>query len=125
MATQNSLQRMTPERGEVMREEFSGREVQNSAETALAAVTARERALVEAQYLIAERHPRMWPDVRARILDHCTRPRFAEVSRYAKPVGNEKVNGEWVKTFAKGFTVRFAETLAQEMGHLKPDTAVT
>lgn len=113
------------QRGMTVRDEFSAIQSQSQAETASAAVTARERALVEAQYLMAERHPRDWMDVRAAMLQHCSRPRFAEVSRYAKPVGKKKVNGEWVDEYARGFTVRFAETLSQEMGNVKPDAAVT
>ncbi len=113
------------DRGTVARQDFTGTQIQTSAETALAAVTARERALVEAHYLMAERHPRTWMDVRAAMLSHCSRPRFAEVSRYAKPIGKAKVNGQWVDNFARGFTVRFAETLSQEMGNIKPETSVT
>jgi hypothetical protein len=113
------------QRGTTTREEFGAIHVQSQAETAAVAVTARERALVEAHYLMAERHPRDWMDVRAAMLRHCARPRFAEVSRYAKPIGNEQINGQWVAKHAKGFTVRFAETLSQEMGNVKPETAVT
>lgn len=115
----------SPERGITAREEFTGVQRQNSAETALAAVAARERALVEAQYLMSERHPRIWADVRVRILDHCSRPRFAEVSRYKKPVGKKNVNGEWVNLYAAGFTIRFAESLAQEMANVKPESSIT
>ncbi len=113
------------DRGVTTRTEFSGSEIQKTADMAVAAVTARERAIVEAQYLVAERHPRDWMDVRAAMLTHCARPRFAGVCRYAKPVGKKKVNGQWVEEFAKGFTVRFAEVLTQEAGNIKPDTAVT
>lgn len=113
------------QRGMTAREDFAGGEIQRTAETALAAVAARERAVIEAQFLVAERHPRTWADVRVRILDHCSRPRFAEVSRYAKPVGKTKINGEWVDQKATGFTIRFAETLAQEMRNIKPESAIT
>ncbi len=115
----------TVERGLTVREEFSAQETQKQGETAALAVISRERVVIEAQYLMAERHPRNWLNVRGAILDHCNRPRFAEVSRYSRPVGKEKVNGEWVDKIARGFTVRFAETLAQEMGNVKPEAAVT
>ena len=123
MATE--LMKHNGERGVTTREEFGSRQVHSQAETAAVAVTARERAVVEAQYIIAERHPRTWMDVRAAMLSHCSRPRFAEIARYAKPIGKEKLNGQWVDKFARGFTVRFAETLTQEMGNIKPETAVT
>lgn len=113
------------ERGVTTREEFTGIEQSYGAETAIAAVSARERALVEAQFLMAERHPRKWLDVREQMMDHCIRPRFAEVSRYKKPVGGKMVNGKWVDQFAEGFSIRFAETLAQEMGNVKPESSIS
>lgn len=113
------------QRGSVARQEFGAQEIQSSAETSMAAVTAREQAVIQAEYLMAERHPRKWMDVRARMMDHCARPRFAEVSRYKKPVGKKFQDGAWVEQFAYGFTVRFAETLAQEMGNVKPQSSIT
>ena len=112
-------------RGVLERQEFSASERSSNAETAMAAVAARERALVEAQFIMAERHPRKWADVRQQMLDHCVRPRFADVSRYAKPVGKKMINGEYVEQYARGFTIRFAETLAQEMGNVKPESSIT
>lgn len=113
------------ERGVTAREEFSGGEVQRNAETAIAAVMAREKAMVEAQFVMAERHPRVWMDVRANMLDHCKRPRFAEIARYSRPAGKEKVNGEWVEKKAEGFSTRFTEMLAQEMGNVKLAAQIT
>jgi hypothetical protein len=113
------------ERGLTMRQEFGVNQTQTQAELAVAAVAAREEAMVKAEYVMAERHPRVWLDVRGEMLSHCKRPRFADVSRYAKPVGKKKVNGEWVEEVARGFTARFAETLAQEMGNVKPFSHVT
>jgi hypothetical protein len=73
---------------------------------------------------MAERHPRKWADVRVAMLDHCLRPRFAEVSRYKKPVGKKNVNGQWIDSYAEGFSIRFCEALAGEMRNVKPDTSV-
>lgn len=111
--------------GMTARDEFGAQQLQRQNDTAMAAVTARETAMVQAEYIYAERHPRAWMDVRREMLDHCARPRFAETARYAKPIGKEKINGEWVEKKAKGFSARFAETLAQEMGNVKPISAVT
>lgn len=122
---QNSGALVPVQAGVIAREEFSGSQVQKLGETAAIAVAARERAVVEARYLMAERHPRNWSDVRIRMLNHCERPGFAEKSRYSKPVGKELINGEWVEKKAKGFTIRFAETLAQEMRNVAPEVSVT
>lgn len=116
---------MKVERGVTARENFSGGEIQRNAETALAAVTARERAATEALYIVAERHPRNWLDVRSQMLAHCERSRFAEVSRYKRPAGRKKINNQWVDTFAEGFSTRFTEVLAQEMGNIQLKTQVT
>lgn len=116
---------LTPMRGSSERAEFGAVERRSDAETSVAAAAAREQAIIGAEYIAAERHPRKWADVRVRMLDHCSRPRFAEVSRYRKPVGKKLVNGEWKEQFAVGFTIRLAETLAQEMGNVKPWSQVT
>lgn len=116
---------LQPIRGGTVREEFGAMESAQFRETSAAAVAARERAIVEAEYIMAERHPRNWMDVRAAMLDHCARPRFAEATRYQRKVGSKLVNGEWVDEIARGFTVRFAQTLAQEMRNLKPFALVT
>ena len=109
----------------VIRDEFGAQQVQRQAETALAAVTAREEAIIKAEYVMAERHPRNWMEIRAEMLEHCKRPRFAEAARYAKPIGGrEKIDGEWVDKKARGFSARFSETLVQEMGNIKPVSSV-
>lgn len=84
-------------------------------ETASTAVAARSRAEVEARYAVALKFPRSWMDVRNRMLANCARHRFAETSRYAKPVGSGKV---------MGWSVRFAEAMAREMGNLYIGTTV-
>lgn len=113
-----------PNRGMTARHEFGGSQIQSSAETAIAAVAARERAEVEAQYLMAERHPRNWDDVRVRLLSHCSRPGFAEIARYKKPAGKKKIDGQWKETFAEGLSARFAEIARQEAGNLSMGTNV-
>ena len=113
------------DRGLVRREEFAAIQSSRTSETSIAGVSAREQAIIQAEYVMAERHQRTWMDVRAAMLQHLARPRFAEISRYAKPIGKELVNGEWVEKKARGFGVRFAETLAQEMGNVKPWSSVT
>lgn len=109
----------------VKREEFGAEQMATTAEKSVAGIAAREQAIIQAEYVMAERHPRVWLDVRGRMMDHCKRPRFAEITRYCKPVGKALINGEWTETKARGFTIRFAETLAQEMGNVKPWTSTS
>lgn len=112
------------ERGLTQREEFGAQQLQTQAETAMAAVAAREQAKIQAAYIMAERHPRSWDMVRRRMLDHCNRYGFSVVARYRKPVGRELVNGEWVEKYAEGLSTQFAQMARQEMGNVIADTSV-
>lgn len=122
MANGNSVVKY--ERGVTARDEFGASEIQGRAETATAAVAARERARIEAMFIMAERHPRDWDDVRVRLLKHCDRSGFAEVARYKKPVGKKFINGEWKDTYAEGLSVRFAEIARTEMGNTATESSV-
>ncbi len=113
------------DRGIVASEGFGKNEMTRSAETAALSVAARERAIVEARYVMAERHQRDWDTVRVRILQHCERTGFAEVARYKKPAGKKKINGQWVESFAEGLSARFAETARQEMTNTETSTDIT
>lgn len=112
------------ERGLIQRESFGVSEKQNSAETAIAAVQAREAARINGAYIMAERHPRNWLDVQVRLLDHCKRPGFAEVAWYKKPAGKKKINGQWIESYAEGLSARFAEVARQEMGNVHTETTI-
>lgn len=68
-------------------------------EVAIAQVAETSRRMVEAKFLMAERHPRVEDDARAKILRDCKRPGFAKRARYHKPVG----------TGIEGLSIRFAE----------------
>lgn len=115
---------LVPQRGVTTREEFGGLETKAVAETAALAITARERAMVEAMYLMAERHPRNLDTVRVRLVGHCKRSTFAEAAMYKKPTGKKQINGEWQETYAEGLSARFAEAARLELGNLKSGTAV-
>lgn len=112
------------QRGMVRRDDFGAQQLQSNAETSLAAVTAREQARIQAAYIMAERHPRDWDGVRVRLMRHCQRYGFAYVARYAKPVGSEFVNGEWVEKKATGLSTQFAQVARQEMGNVHAETSV-
>lgn len=78
-------------------------------ETSSSAIAARERAAVEARFLVAMQRPRDFDTAFARLTKACARPAFAEVARYAKPVGGQKVHG---------LSIRFAEEARVLWGNL-------
>lgn len=84
-------------------------------ETATAAVAAQARAQIEARYIVAMRNPRDMDNVRARLLKECSRPGFADVARYSKPVGRDKIEGP---------SIRFAEAALRCMGNVVPESMV-
>lgn len=79
------------------------------AETASSAVAARERAAVEARFVMAARFPRNYDLARTRLLARAESPRFAEVAQYAKPVGGKKVHGA---------SIRMMEEVARQFGNI-------
>lgn len=85
-------------------------------ETSVAAVAAQAKATVEARYIVAQGRPRDWDQARVRILAECKRPRFAEVARYAKPIGGSRVEGP---------SIRFAEAALRCMGNVDISTPTT
>ena len=112
------------DRGVMRRDEFGTVQTQSQAETAMAAVAAREQAKIQAAYIMAERHPRVWDGVRRRLLDHCQRYGFALIARYRKAVGKELVNGELKEKHAEGLSTQFAQVARQEMGNVSAETSV-
>lgn len=86
------------------------------AETASTAVAARERASIEARYLVALRHPRNPDDARVRLLKRCESPRFAEAAEYSKPVGGGKK--------ATGGSIRLMEEGARQWGNIDVQSMV-
>lgn len=87
-----------------------------TAETASVAVAAREKAAVEARYLVAMHRPRN-PDLsRTRLMQRCDVPRFAELAEYEKPVGGNKK--------ARGGSIRLMEEIARQWGNIDVQTTV-
>lgn len=84
-------------------------------ETAASAVAAREKAEVEARYVMALRRPRDMDEVRVRLLKECERPGFAEVAKYEKPVGGQKI---------VGLSIRFAEAALRCMTNVMPQVLI-
>ena len=63
----------------------------------------------EARIAAARRWPRDIDNVRVSLLGACDRSRFAEVSRYAKPIGED---------FVRGWSIRFAEEAIRALGNI-------
>lgn len=78
-------------------------------ETAANAVAAREKAAIEARYIVAMKRPRDMDEVRVKLLKECSRPAFAEVAKYEKPVAGQKI---------VGLSVRFAEAAIRVAGNI-------
>lgn len=84
-------------------------------ETSASAVAAREKAAVEARFLVAINRPRNPDNARRRLLSRCESPRFAEVAEYAKPVGGKKV---------RGASIRMMEEVARQFGNIDVQSPV-
>lgn len=82
----------------------------NRAETAVSAVTERERAMVQASILQAISRPRNFDQCRQRLLADCERIAFARLVEYEVPFGETK---------ARGVTIRFAEAAARAWGNIE------
>ncbi len=82
-----------------------------------AAVAAAEtaKARIQSAYVMAYRKPRSEDQSRARILEACKRPGFAEKVEYSKPVAGRSI---------KGPSIRFAELALREWGNVLTETQV-
>lgn len=85
-------------------------------ETAATAVAAQAKAIVEARYIMALRRPRDIDAVREKMLKECSRPGFAQVARYVKPIGKDK--SKW----PAGPSIRFAEAAIRSMTNITVET---
>lgn len=92
----------------------------HQAETASTAMAAAAAATVQARYVMAIQRPRSIDQVRAKILQSCQRPAFAEVAIYERPVGKKKnqQTGDWEESFIRGPSIRFAEEAARQYGNI-------
>jgi hypothetical protein len=109
-----SAELMTP--GSIARRDaFGGQELENTNEVQSHALAAQAEAEVKARWAIAQRSPRNLDSVRVRLLAECQRPGFADVAKYAKPVGNDKVVGP---------SIRFVEAALRCMGNVICPTTV-
>lgn len=99
-----------------------------TSETAMGVLAARETAQVQARIVQAIRRPRVFEEVRERFMADCKRPRFAMVARFHKPQGwvtdpetNKPIKdeqGNKIRNFAKGWSIRAVESAVQAMGNI-------
>lgn len=98
-----------------LRQEFGAHEQLARTETATTAMAAQAKANVEARFILALQRPRDIDTVRIKLLKECKRPGFAQVARYSKPVGGQRIEGA---------SIRFAEAALRLMGNVLPETSV-
>ncbi len=84
-------------------------------ETAATAAAAQAEAAVKARYQMALLRPRNIDQVRLRLLSNCRRTSFAEVAKYSKPIGSDKVVGP---------SIRFVEQALRDMGNTYVESMV-
>lgn len=96
-------------------EGFGTQAITRANETASTAVAAQARAQIEARYIVAMKNPRDMENVRIKLLKECSRPGFADVARYSKPVGRDNIEGP---------SIRFAEAALRCMGNAVPESMV-
>jgi hypothetical protein len=111
--------------GQLVRQDFGSREVENKAETASSAVAAREEAAVQARFIMAMRNPRSVERFRVDLLKECKRPGFAELAEYERPVGKEKneETGKWEEKYARGPSVHLIRTALALYSNVLVDSA--
>lgn len=85
-------------------------------ETASAMAAAQGKAMVEARYVMAMRHPRNIDQVRLDILNECRRPSFADNKSvyYVKPIGNG----------VEGLGIRFVESALRHMRNVLTESTL-
>lgn len=126
------------EAGVSVRQEFGSTEIVRGAETAMAAMAAQSKALVEARFVVAMRCPRKWPNIRISVNQLCKDPGFAAEALYVKPLTatpedwqqidkrerlRRRLDGK-VKDWPMGFSIRFIEAVLFECGNFDVDATI-
>lgn len=105
-----------PTNGSTLKQDtFGTSELAVSAEVQAQALMAQAEAEVKARWAIAQRNPRNIDSVRVALLKECDRPGFADVAKYSKPVGKERIVGP---------SIRFVEAALRCMGNVIASTTV-
>ena len=79
-------------------------------ETAATSAAQAARAEIEAAYAVAQYRPRNNGDVRAHLLEECSRPTFAAEALYGKPILGKII---------EGLSIRSAESAMRIMGNIR------
>lgn len=111
----NSIQQYQGPGAVARQDAFGASEVELSSEVLSGALSAQAEAEVKARWAIAQRQPRNLDAVRVALLKECDRPGFAEVAKYAKPVGGKSIIGP---------SIRFVETALRCMRNVIASTTV-
>lgn len=99
--------------------------MQVSNETAITALATKSRAEIEAAFVMAKKFPRNEEDIRIKVLKTCRIPSFAEKAKYRKPQGKvQDSRGKWVQNYVIGPSVRLAEEMFRQWGHIDVETTV-
>lgn len=98
----------------VSRQEFGVQQLEVIRETASTAIAAREKATVEARYVMALQRPRNIEKTRQELLRACSYVEFAEAAWFDLKKHNK----------GEGFTIRFAEEAIRALGNVYPEMAI-
>lgn len=98
----------------VSRQEFGVQQLEVIRETASTAIAAREKATVEARYVMALQRPRNIEKTRQELLRACSYPDFAKAAWF-----NLKQHSK-----GEGFTIRFAEEALRAFGNVYPEMSI-
>jgi hypothetical protein len=117
-----ALATQQPQQNQIARTDLMGASL-STTNAATEALIAKERASIEARWIMAMRRPRNLDDVRQRVLAECRRPGFAESAIYHRPAGNKQdANGKWVPNIIEGLSIRFAEVAVRCMTNIPVET---
>ena len=107
-------------------EGFSEQSIEATGSTVEAILAAREKAMVEARFIVAMKRPRNWDVVRSKLLKAVERPGFADAD--IDRGQGKKPGSAWYKLpgydNAEGFSIRFAEECLRTMGNLDTSSHV-
>lgn len=126
MSTPNpEVLQSAPEAGVVVRQDFDSTEISRSGETSAQALAEREKATIQAMFLVADGRRRSVAKFEEGLLAECERPGFAEIARYKKPQrSRDPQTGEWVEGFIEGWSIRFAEAALRNWGNVFCDAKI-
>jgi hypothetical protein len=121
MSMNNGTTTVTPQPGGIVRQGMAGTELEVR-ETAAVAVAEREKAAIQALFLMAAHRPRDWDLVRTKLLKDASRYGFADSAIWELERGK---NQDGTPKILTGPSIRFAEAAIRAMGNVFVDMQVT